>query len=123
MSDKHGPPINGGGPDATNARAEQRISSHTTTDEYIGGLRRRRSASDRLPVLDSGRADPWRPWRDDHAQPCDRMLDAYRDAVLTLSAAGMTPAPFLPEMQRLWRRGGADGDLVRAVASRWEVAA
>jgi len=50
------------------------------------------------------------------------VVDAYREAALTLSAAGLTPAPFLPEMREMWRRGGTDRHLVRAIASKWAAA-
>ena len=90
------------------------------TTDYIEGLHRRRASSYRLPVLDSGRADPWHY---DRVQPSEKMVDAYRDAALTLSAAGLTPAALLPEMRALWRRGGTDRNLVRDIATRWGVAA
>ena len=56
-------------------------------------------------------------------QPSDRMVDAYRDAVLYLDAVGLLAAPRIAEMQIMWRRGGADRDLVCAIASGWEVSA
>lgn len=49
------------------------------------------------------------------------MVDGYRDAVLLLESLGLTPAPMLPEMRALWRRGGSDRELVSSVAEKWAV--
>lgn len=105
--------------------------------EYRAGLRRRAEATYRLPVLECGHhADPWvcrchssnsltsaeiklsRP-----EAVTDRYVDGYRDAAQHLLDCGLTPAPNLPAMRLLWRRGGADRRLVREISERWELAA
>jgi hypothetical protein len=94
------------------------------TDAYVAGLRRRRAATFRTPPLECGCVDPWTGRR--HETPTDvseRQVDAYREAALTLLALGYAPAPNIPVMRVLWRRNGADRDLVRAISQRWEVAA
>lgn len=88
--------------------------------DSAGQLRRRRAASWRLPVLASGRADPW------HYPPpetTDRNVAGYRAAARHLLGLGLLPYPFLPELRVLWRRGGDDQRLVREVAERWDLAA
>jgi hypothetical protein len=92
------------------------------TTHYIAGLHRRRAATYRVPPLDCNCRDPWTCRCRSDAQPSERMVDAYRDAALTISAVGLTPALFVPEGRALWRRGRADRDLVRAISSRWEAA-
>ena len=82
--------------------------------EYIAGLRRRRAASRRLPVLDDGHADPW------CYPPPQR---GYEAAAAHLLAYGLTPAPNLDAMRRMWRCGGEARRIARAVAERWETAA
>ena len=52
----------------------------------------------------------------------DTYTRAYRRAAKHLMAAGLLPAPCLPEMQELWANSREDRDLVRAIASRWETA-
>ena len=96
--------------------------STTGCNHYIQQLRQRRSASARLPALDCGHRDPW-TCRHDPAPVTDQYIDGFRDAALHLLASGMTPAPNLDAMRALWRRGGAERDLVRAIAERWEIAA
>jgi hypothetical protein len=81
---------------------------------------RRRVAAKRLPPLDSGSRDPRCR---DNPEPSERMVDGYRDAVRHLQANGLPPAPFLPEMRIMWRRGGDDRRLASAIARCWEVAA
>ncbi len=84
-------------------------------------LQDRRRAAARLPRLHCGCVDPDVRTGCDHP-PTDRMVDGYRDAVLLLDSLGLPPAPRLPEMRALWRRGGADRELVASVTSRWVVA-
>ena len=99
----------------------QEVDNHTNVAKYTAGLRRRRAASYRLPVLESGRRDPW--YYDHPGQPSEKMVTAYRDAVLFVFDAGMTPAAFVPEMRALWRRGGDDQRLVRDICEHWELSA
>ena len=113
------PPRESGGRAHTLGPAHTQVDdNHDTHADYIAGLKRRRAATYRVQPLDCGCRDPWIC-----RSPSERMVDAYREAVLTISAVGMTPAPFLPEMRIMWRRGGTDRDLVRTIATRWEVAA
>jgi hypothetical protein len=51
------------------------------------------------------------------------MIDAYRDAALHLRALGLLPAPLIPEIYALRRRGGTDWRLVAEITARWELAA
>lgn len=98
-------------------------SRTTGCSQYIQQLRQRRAATCRLPVLDCGHhADPW-TCRHDPVTLTDQDVDGYRDAAQHLLACGLTPAPDLIAMRVMWRRGGADRDLVRAIAERWETAA
>lgn len=90
-----------------------------TATEYVAGLRRRREASRRLPVLPCGHADPWRY---DAPGPSERYVDGYRDAAQHLLAVGMTPASNVDAMRAMWRRGGTDQRLAAELAERWEVA-
>jgi hypothetical protein len=90
----------------------------------IEGSRRRRVATYRVPSYRNQCPcrDPWTCHCDD-PEPSTRMVDAYRDAVALILDAGMTPAPFVPELRAMWRRGGADRRLARTISERWEVAA
>jgi hypothetical protein len=96
----------------------------TTASSDVTGiavqLRRRRAASYRLPVLDSGHADPW--FYDD-IEPSERTADGYYAAAQHLIAAGFLPAPNIPAMRLMWRRDDEQRELVRYIAERWEVAA
>jgi hypothetical protein len=89
--------------------------------DIAGQLRARRQASYRLAPLDCGCRDPW-PCRHTEPPPSERQADAYRDAVLHLTGLGLTPAPRLPEMRDLWRRGPAERRLIGELATRWELA-
>jgi len=90
----------------------------------IEGSRRRRAATHRIPPYrhDCPHRDPW-VCRCEEPEPSTRMVDAYSAAVAFILDAGMTPAPFLPELRVMWRRRGEDQRLARTVAERWEVAA
>ena len=81
--------------------------SHTTlAQEYIAGLRRRRNASYRLPVLDHGHSDPWQPWRPEVIS--DVQADAAVAAIEHLDQI-CTPGLLDIDMRRaLWRRGYRD---------------
>jgi hypothetical protein len=46
----------------------------------------------------------------------------YRRAARHLLAAGLLPAPCIPEMQALWANSREDRELVREIAEHWEVA-
>jgi hypothetical protein len=83
------------------------FDDHTTlAHEYIAGLRRRRNASYRLPVLDHGHSDPWQPWRPEVIS--DVQADAAAAAVKHLDQI-CTPGLLDIDMRRaLWRRGYRD---------------
>lgn len=98
------------------------FTSTPDAHHYIAGLRRRRAATYRVPALDCGHRDPW-TCHHDPVTVSDQYIDGYRDAAQHLLANGMTPAPNLAAMRAMWRRGGPDRDLVRAIAERWEIAA
>ncbi|OWL92844.1 hypothetical protein B7435_33390 [Mycolicibacterium peregrinum] len=90
----------------------------------MAGLRRRRAATYRLPVHDCGHADPWTcKCHDDSDTTTDQYIDGYRDAAQHLLAQGLTPAPNLPAMRGMWKRGGDDQRLAMRIAQLWEVAA
>lgn len=101
------------------ASTNQPRSAH----HYIAGLRRRRAATYRLPVLDCGHADPWTCKCSDSDNATDQYIDGYRDAAQHLLAQGLTPAPNLPAMRGMWKRGGDDQRLAVRIAQRWEIAA
>lgn len=71
----------------------------------------------RQTFLDCGCSWPCRCNHKTH--PTDRRVAGYRDAIAHLDAAGLTAAPLLPELRRLWRAG--DRQLVAAVTTRWEL--
>lgn len=92
--------------------------------QYIAGIRRRRAATYRLPVLNCGHADPWTcKCHDNTDEATDQYIDGYRDAAQHLLAQGLTPAPNLPAMRGMWKRGGDDQRLAVRIAQLWEVAA
>lgn len=88
-------------------------SNHTA----VPGHQRWRNQVRRMPRLDCGCSQPCRCSHKSH--PTDRRVAGYREAIAHLDAAGLTAAPLLPELRRLWRAG--DRQLVAAVTTRWEV--
>jgi hypothetical protein len=91
---------------------------------YIAGLRRRRAATYRLPADDCSHADPWTcKCHNSTDNTTDQYIDGYRDAARHLLAQGLTPAPNLPAMRGMWKRGGDDQRLAMRIAQLWEVAA
>lgn len=89
--------------------------------DTLAALRRRRSASRRLPPLDCGCRDPL-PCRCDDPPLSDRIVDSYHDTVMHLRACGLLAAPRLPEMRVLWRRGDVERRLVTEISEKWELA-
>lgn len=79
-------------------------------------LARRTKAASRLPALPCGCRDPWscacirRPLT-------SQALDGWGDAAGQILAAGHTPMVPIEAMRALWRRGGADRDLVRRLSA------
>jgi hypothetical protein len=96
--------------------AGERVHGH-----YIAALRRRREAAYRLPPLPCGHVDPWTCRHP--GEPSARQVDGYHAAAVHLLGHGLLPAPNLPALREMWRRGGRDQALVRHIAERWEVAA
>jgi hypothetical protein len=124
---KHGPPIKkvgGRTPHHQGRPSTNTTSSYDTADIQDSnassgqpvwvGLRRRRAGAQRLPLLDSGYADPWR-----YEPP---RVNGYADAVAHLLAEGLTPAPNKEALQVMWRAGGASRRVAQVVAQRWELA-
>lgn len=81
----------------------------------LTNAQRRREASRRLVILDTGHADPWRPYRGS--------VGAYADAAAHLAAAGLLPAPPLDieQLRELWRSGKPQRDLAARIAAAWGV--
>ena len=93
-------------------------SHHTTSTSndhtaVARRLRLRRGASYRLPVLESGRSDPW--W---YAPP----TAAYELAAAHLLGHGLTPAPNREGLQAMRRRGGHHYRAAKLIEQRWEAA-
>lgn len=108
------------GPGPESEAIPETTNGHHTANvvEYMRGLKRRRAATWRLPPLPCGHADPWTcAHRDD---PSDVQVDGYAAAVEHLNRLGLTAAPFLPELRRMWNRG--DRRLAVTVTERWETA-
>ncbi|MBX7434574.1 hypothetical protein JDV09_21095 [Mycobacterium sp. Y57] len=73
----------------------------------MAGVRRRRAASRRLPVLEHSRvADPWTPWRPDVLS--DPQADGVVAAAEHLAIAGLAPLFDATTLRQMWRRGGDD---------------
>jgi hypothetical protein len=86
--------------------------------QYIAGLHRRRSATYRIPRFDHCPCvDPWTC----RCQQPELTTESYVAAAHHLLDLDLPPAPDLPAMRALWRRG--ERNLVRDITSRWEVAA
>lgn len=86
--------------------------------DYIAGLRRRRAETYRRPKLDCGCVDPWTNRHDE--QITDNYVDGYRDAAEHLLASGLAPAPNLPAMRTMWKRGGNEQRLAMRIAELWQ---
>ena len=91
--------------------------------DWRSRLKRRRDASERLPVLDCGHPDPWTCQHASDATLTDCEVDAYIATAELLFASGLCPAPRLPEMRAMWRRKGDAQRLARRIASQWQVIA
>lgn len=81
--------------------------------EQTTPLRRRRAASQRLPVLPCGRSDPW------HYDP--PTSPGYADAAHHLLGHGLLPAPNREGLHLMWRRGGHARRAAELIAERWEL--
>lgn len=87
--------------------------ANTDTTAYARRLRRRRAASWRLPVLDSGRSDPWR-----YLGPGER---GYEDAAGNLLDHGLTPAPNLLALRSMWKASTDSRRVAQVIGERWEL--
>ena len=76
-------------------------------------LRHRRGASYRLPVLESGRADPW------FYEPTSA---SYEAAATHLLECGLTPAPNREGLQAMRTRGAHHRQSAKLIAERWDLA-
>jgi hypothetical protein len=77
-------------------------------------LRARRFASWRLPLLETGRSDPW------HYEP---PTAGYEEAALHLLEHGLTPAPNPEGLRLMWRSGGQSLQAAEFIAQAWELLA
>jgi hypothetical protein len=75
-------------------------------------LRRRRAASWRSPILESGHADPW------HYEP---LTAGYESAAAHLLGFGLLPAPNHEGLRLMWHRGGHTRQAAELIAERWEL--
>jgi hypothetical protein len=75
-------------------------TAHRQCGSYADGLGRRREASYRLPVLRSGRSDPW--W---YQPPGPR---GYEQAALHLFERGLLPAPNREGLKAMCDRQAAE---------------
>jgi hypothetical protein len=92
--------------------------------DALSQLRRRREAALRSMPLNCGCRDPWTcRCRDDRAEFTERHVDGYVSAVLHLLDKGLMPAPNLPAMRLMYRRGGRDRRIASEIAERWGTAA
>jgi hypothetical protein len=97
------------------AGPNRKLVDTTTNQVEFTGLRRRRAASWRLPVLESGRSDPW--W---YPEPGER---GYAAASAYLLALGLTPAPNPPALRAMWLAGAESRRVAQVVAERWGLVA
>jgi hypothetical protein len=74
----------------------------------------RRAAASRLPVLNSGRADPW--WYEPTAA-------GYEAAAADLLGHGLLPAPSRLGLEAMCRRGGHSRQAAELIALAWELVA
>ncbi|MEB3034780.1 hypothetical protein [[Mycobacterium] nativiensis] len=63
-------------------------ATNTTSCSELSAKKRRRAASRRLAILDSGRADPWHY---DELPITEHQADAWQRTVAHLTAAGFRP--------------------------------
>jgi len=89
-------------------------SKATSHAACISNYTRRRGASRRLPVLSTGRADPWR-W-----QP---VSVGYAAAAAHLIELGLIPAPNVDALRAMWRVGGYHRQTAEVIAERWGMTA
>lgn len=95
-------------PQSRPSREHTRCADSTS---YVEQLHRRRTASRRLPRLESGRPDPWH-----YPAPT---AGGYRDAAHHLAAHGLTPAPNVAALRDMWKAGGESRRVAAVISDRW----
>lgn len=113
--------MNGEGrPGGGTETAEQLAKATPEYTSYARGLRRRRAASRRLPVLDSGRSDPWAAHDAGFSGNTEKpTLRGYAEAAHHLLAHDLTPAPNAPALRQMWKDGGDDRSAAQVIAEHW----
>jgi len=112
---RNGPPKEVGPQDTTPRGTDINITDtlDSADNSIVGQWQRRHRASRRLPVLASGRADPWR---------YPPATDGYAAAARHLLEQGFTPAPNWEALRAMWKRGD-DRIVAELVAARWGIVA
>ncbi|MFZ0718128.1 hypothetical protein [Mycobacterium sp.] len=101
---------------APTGRLSPKCIAYNDSTAIVQGLHRRRAASQRLPVLDCRRSDPWF-----YPEPDERGYADYAAAASHLLELGLTPAPNVPAMRSMWKARGESQRVAWAIAERWEV--
>jgi hypothetical protein len=81
---------------------------------YVCQIRARQAAARRLPILESGRSDPW------HYEPSEA---GYEPAAQHLLELGLPPAPNSEALQAMRRRGGHSLRAAEIITEVWGGAA
>jgi hypothetical protein len=89
---------------ATDHQSVPRSDSDTGRRQFVADLRRRREASWRLPVLASGRSDPWHY---DEVPLTDCQLDAWLATIAHLADRGIPAIVPVPVRRALRERVAA----------------
>ena len=71
----------------------------------------------RSPKFDCGCHAPCRC--DYRANPSEKRVDGYQDAIEHLAAEGLLAGALTPELRQLWRRGGSDRQVAETIVRRW----
>jgi hypothetical protein len=114
-------PIDQNGPKKEVGPADEYGANHTKSSRRDAhnlisrstSLRRRRESSRRLPVLESGYADPWRRSQSPVA--------GYSAAAEHLTELGLLPAPDTLALRDMYRRGGHHRRVAEHIATAWEL--
>lgn len=120
MTANLGPPGEAGGDphhqaaDHTTCTSHCEVTGRSDCSAVASELRTRRAASQRLPVLESGRSDPWF---------YDPPIAGYEAAVRHLVDHGLTPAANRDGLRAMWRRGGHHRQAAKMVAECWGLVA
>jgi hypothetical protein len=106
----HGEP-----PSKTSHRQATESNLKVAPAVHSGQINRRRDAALRLLPLDCGCRDPW-PCTCTSPPLSAHTIDSFRDAAIHVLGAGCTPLLPIEVMRALWRRGGADAELVQRLS-------